>query len=241
MILKDKQSSEFISHPETDGMVKAVIVDITPLKEVDTQYGVKEVFQIVFESEVENDEGKRFCVWSRRFTPSLSDRANLRKELKKIMGRDFTALELKGFDIEALIGFGVNMIIQHEIGSNGNTYAVISFIAPDKSGSPLKASGAYTRVKDREVKDYDNQAKSAAPATKKAAPAAKAVDWPKVKVHVGKHAGVDLGDLEIEAVESLIEKWLPTADEAKSDDAALAKALKELAVILDPSSRDLPF
>jgi hypothetical protein len=240
MILKDKQSSEFISHPETDGMVKAVIVDITPLKEVDTQYGMKEVFQIVFESEIENDEGKRFCVWSRRFTPSLSDRANLRKELKKIMGRDFTALELKGFDIEALIGFGVNMIIQHEIGSNGNTYAVISFIAPDKSGSPLKASGAYTRVKDREVKDYDNQAK-AAPAAKKAAPAAKAVGWQSVIVHVGKFKGKALGDVPEDGVMALLDHWLPTADEAKSDDAALAKALKELAVILDPSSQDLPF
>jgi hypothetical protein len=240
MILKDKQSSEFISHPETDGMVKAVIVDITPLKEVDTQYGMKEVFQIVFESEIENDEGKRFCVWSRRFTPSLSDRANLRKELKKIMGRDFTALELKGFDIEALIGFGVNLIIQHEIGSNGNTYAVISFIAPDKSGSPLKASGAYTRVKDREVKDYDNQAK-AAPAAKKAAPAAKAVGWQSVIVHVGKFKGKALGDVPEDGVMALLDHWLPTADEAKSDDAALAKALKELAVILDPSSQDLPF
>jgi len=240
MILKDKQSSEFISHPETDGMVKAVIVDITPLKEVDTQYGVKEVFQIVFESEIENDEGKRFCVWSRRFTPSLSDRANLRKELKKIMGRDFTALELKGFDIEALIGFGVNLIIQHEIGSNGNTYAVISFIAPDKSGSPLKASGAYTRVKDREVKDYDNQAKSA-PAAKKAASAAKAVGWQSVIVHVGKFKGKALGDVPEDGVMALLDHWLPTADEANSGDAALAKALKELAVILDPSSQDLPF
>jgi len=240
MILKDKQTSEFISHPETDGMVKAVIVDITPLKEVDTQYGVKEVFQIVFESEIENDDGKRFCVWSRRFTPSLSDRANLRKELKKIMGRDFTALELKGFDIEALIGFGVNLIIQHEIGSNGNTYAVISFIAPDKSGSPLKASGAYTRVKDREVKDYDNQAKSA-PAAKKAAPAAKAVGWQSVIVHVGKFKGKTLGDVPEDGVMALLDHWLPTADEANIGDVALAKALKELAVILDPSSQDLPF
>ena len=241
MILKDKQTSEFISHPETDGMVKAVIVDITPLKEVDTQYGVKEVFQIVFESEIENDDGKRFCVWSRRFTPSLSDRANLRKELKKIMGRDFTALELKGFDIEALIGFGVNLIIQHEIGSNGNTYAVISFIAPDKSGSPLKASGAYTRVKDREVKDYDNQAKSPAPAAKKAAPAAKAVGWQSVIVHVGKFKGKALGDVPEDGVMALLDHWLPTADEVNSGDVALAKALKELAVILDPSSQDLPF
>jgi hypothetical protein len=240
MILKDKSQSEFQSHPETEGMVKGVIVDITPLKTVDSEWGQKEVFQFVYETEVENDEGKRFCVWSRRFTPSIGERSNLRKEIKKIMGRDFSPLELKGFDVEALIGFGVNLIIQHEVGNNGNTYAVISFIGPDKSGNTLKASGAYTRVKDREVKDYDNQAK-AAPAAKKAAPTAKAVGWQSVIVHVGKFKGKALGDVPEDGVMALLDHWLPTADINSTDDAALAKALKELAVILDPGTQDLQF
>jgi hypothetical protein len=236
MILKDKQSMEFTPHPETDGMVKGVIVDITPLKEVDTQYGAKEVFQIVYETEIENDEGKRFCAWSRRFTPSIGERSNLRKELKKIIGRDFTPLELKGFDVEALVGFGVNLIIQHEIGTNGSTYATISFIAPDKSGSPLVASGAYTRVKDREVKDY--QSKPSAPAPKQA-PAPRAVGWQSALVHVGRFKGKALGDVPEDGVSALLDHWLPTADITSVDDAALAKALKELAVILDPSQASM--
>lgn len=232
MILKDKQSMEFTPHPETDGMVKGVIVDITPLKEVDTQYGAKEVFQIVYETEIENDEGKRFCVWSRRFTPSIGERSNLRKELKKIIGRDFTPLELKGFDVEALVGFGVNLIIQHEIGTNGSTYATISFIAPDKSGSPIVASGAYTRVKDREAKDYGTKPQVQA---HKPAPAPKAVGWQSALVHVGRFKGKALGDVPEDGISALLDHWLPTADITSVDDAALAKALKELAVILDPS------
>jgi hypothetical protein len=203
---------------------------------VDTQYGVKEVFQIVYETEVENDEGKRFCVWSRRFTPSIGERSNLRKELKKIIGRDFTPLELKGFDVEALVGFGVNLIIQHEIGTNGSTYATISFIAPDKSGSPLVASGAYTRVKDREVKDY---VKPAPAAHKPAPPAPKAVGWQSATVHVGRFKGKSLGDVPEDGVSALLDHWLPTADLANADDAELAKALKELAVILDPAQASM--
>ena len=236
MILKDKQAFEFTPHPETDGMVKGVIVDITPLKEVETQYGPKEVFQIVFETEVENDEGKRFCVWSRRFTPSLSERANLRKELKKIMGRDFTALELKGFDVEALVGFGVNLLIHHEVGTNGTTYATIAFIGPDKSGSPIKSSGAYTRVKDREP--YEARIQTQAPAAKSAqvTPAPpKAVGWQSVVVHIGKFKGKVLGDVPEDGVMALLDHWLPTADLNNIEDTALAKALKELAAILDPN------
>jgi hypothetical protein len=32
-----------------------------------------------------------------------------------------------------------------------------------------------------------------------------------VKVHVGRHAGIDLGELDRESVEALATKWLPTA------------------------------
>jgi hypothetical protein len=239
MILKDKSHSEFQSHPETEGMVRGVIVDITPLKTVDSEWGQKEVFQFVYETEVENDEGKRFCVWSRRFTPSIGERSNLRKEIKKIMGRDFSPLELKGFDVEALIGFGVNLIIQHEVGNNGNTYACISFIGPDKSGSPLKASGAYTRVKDREVKDYGD--KQSLPGSKQTPTAPKATGWQSVIVHVGRFKGKALGDIPEDGVNALLDHWIPTADSNNADDALLLKALKEVAAMLDPATQTLGF
>jgi hypothetical protein len=32
-----------------------------------------------------------------------------------------------------------------------------------------------------------------------------------VKVHVGRHIGIDLGELDRESVEALATKWLPTA------------------------------
>lgn len=216
-----KLGGEFTPHPETEGTVKAVIVDLTPLKTRTTQFGEREEFRIVYETEVENADGRRFCVWSRGYTPSLNEKATFRKDLKKIMGRDLTALELKEFDTEGLIGTPVSLIIQHEVAANGQTYSTISFIGPHKSGTPITSSGNYKRVKDRDPV-------AAAPgageqAGYKKAPAAKAdegrVDWQKVKVHVGAHAGVDLGDLAEEAVRALIAKWLPVGQ-------ALPKPLK---------------
>jgi len=234
-----KGGGEFTPHPETDGTVKAVIVDLTPLKLRTTQYGEREEFRLVYETEVENADGRRFCVWSRGYTPSLNEKATFRKDLKKIMGRDLTPLELQEFDTEGLIGTPVSLIISNELAQNGQTYSTISFIGPHKSGTPIVSSGNYKRVKDRDT-NAPISTDTGAQAGYKKAPAAKAdegrVDWQKVKVHVGKHAGVDLGDLEIEAVESLIEKWLPVGKAMPKPlkaDRELIAALEEVGSYLN--------
>jgi hypothetical protein len=233
-----KGGGEFTPHPETEGTVKGVIVDLTPLKLRTTQYGEREEFRIVYETEVENADGRRYCVWSRGYTPSLNEKATFRKDLKKIMGRDLTALELKEFDTEGLIGTPVSLIIQHEQAQNGQTYCTISFVGPHKSGEPIVSSGNYKRVKDRDVTDAPGAAGEQAGYKK--APAAKAdegrVDWQKVKVHVGAHAGVDLGDLAEEAVRALIAKWLPVGQALPKPlkaDRELIAALVEVQSYLD--------
>jgi hypothetical protein len=153
------------------------------------------------------------------------------------MGRDLTKAELDEFETEGLIGMGVKLIVQHEEGKDGKTYSVISFIGPDKDKSTLKPSGKYTRVKDRPEKTEGGGGDQAG---YRKAPAAKEdegrADWQKCKVHVGKHAGVDLGDLDEDAVTSLIEKWLPKHKEnakPKADDKRLAAALEEVAALLN--------
>jgi hypothetical protein len=168
----------------------------------------------------END--RKFCIWSRGYTPSLNVKSALRKDLKKMMGRELTQLELDEFDLEGLIGFGVKLIIQHEH-KDDKTYANISFIAPDKD-SPLKASGKYVRINDRDT---------ATPTTQTEAKA-KTSGWESVIVHVGKYKGKKLGEVDEVGVATLIEKWLPQAlAGGKKDDAALVAALTELADILN--------
>jgi hypothetical protein len=221
MKLSEKKNSNFTPHPETDGPIKAVLVDITDLKKRVTQYGEKEEFRLVFETECEDEENdRRFCIWSRGYSPSLHEKAALRKDLKKMMGRDLTKAELDEFDLESMIGHGVKLIIQHEH-KDDKTYANISFIAPDKDKA-LKPSGKYKRIRDRESDGAETtEAK------------AEASGWESVIVHVGKYKGKKLGDVDEAGVATLIEKWLPQAKAAgNAEDAALVAALTELADIL---------
>lgn len=218
MILSEKRNSQFTPHPETDGPIKAVIVDITDLKKRITQYGEKDEFRLVFETEAHDDENdRRYCIWSRSYAPSLNEKAALRKDLKKMMGRDLTQLELDEFDLEGLIGHGVKLIIQHEH-KDDKTYANISFMSPDKEKA-LKPSGKYIRVRDR---DTD-------------APVAPAetTGWESVIVHVGKYKGKALGEVDELGVTTLIEKYLPKAQaDGKAEDASLVAALTELQALL---------
>lgn len=232
MKLSEKKGGDFVPHPVTDSKVKGVIVDVTPLKKTQSQYGEREVFRLVYETEVLKDDGTRHLIWSRPYTPSLNEKANLRKDLKKILGRDLTAAELKEFDAESLIGMGVKLLIEHEVSErDGNTYAVISFIGADKKtedNEPLKPSGKYVRVKDR---DQDNAPRRNDERTSE--PAAKAQSWQDVVVHIGKHTGKTLGSIDEEGVQLLIAKWLPGAKaSSKPEDAALIAALTEVESLL---------
>lgn len=221
MKLSEKRNSNFTPHPETDGPIKAVLVDVTELKKRMTQYGEKDEFRLVFETECMDEENdRRYCIWSRGYTPSLNEKAALRRDLKKMMGRELTQAELGEFDLEALIGHGVKLIIQHEH-KDDKTYANISFMAPDKDKA-LKPSGKYIRQRDRET-DGD------APAQAKAEESG----WESIVVHVGKYKGKSLGEVDEAGVSKLIEGWLPKAKaDGKAEDAALVAALTELAEIL---------
>ena len=241
MKLSEKKQSTFTPHPDSNGeYVKAVLVDITDLKKRVTQYGEKDEFRLVFETEVMDTENdRRFCIWSRGYTPSLNEKAALRKDLKRLMGRELTTAELSEFDVESLIGFGVKLIIQHET-KDDRTYANISFMVPDKEKS-LKPSGKYKRIKDREDKsDSYDRADSADSEDEAAEPVASG--WAAVVIHVGKHKGKTLGALvesDDAAVKLLMEKWLPQAKAAKNlEDAGMVAALEELAVI---AAEDIPY
>jgi len=225
MKLSEKKNSNFTPHPETEGPIKAVLVDVTELKKRMTQYGEKDEFRLVFETEVMDEENdRRFCIWSRGYTPSLNEKAALRKDLKKLMGRDLTSNELDEFDLEALIGHGVKLIIQHEH-KDDKTYANISFMAPDRDKATLKPSGKYTRIRDREI---DGASDNSSTEEKSAEPG-----WESVPVHIGKYKGKLLGQVDEAGVATLIEKWLPKAvADKKPEDNALIAALTELSAIL---------
>lgn len=231
MKLTAQSNKPFDTHPEYNG--NAVCVDVTPPKTVQTDYGPKEQFRFVFETTQLRDDGKPYLVWSRGFNTTLGEKSALRAFLKQWFGRDLTAAEQQEFDTDTLIGRNAQIVIVHNEGRNGEVYANIGLIRPDKSGAGLKPSGKYTRVKDRQDKDASYNRVSQ-PASQDTQPAD---DWRFTKVHVGKHQGLELCELDQVAVRSLCENWLPIAKAMtkplKADRdlmAAVEKAASEMGI-----------
>jgi hypothetical protein len=225
---------DFAPCPEFSG--RAVCVDVTPLKEYETEYGVKQKFKFAFEIELQDDSRdpvQPWVVFTKPMVPSLHEKAALTKFLKDWFGRKLTDQENKSLDLESLIGRPASLVIGHEQSADGSkTYANIKLIMAHKAGEPLAASGLWVRLQDRPAKDGDSKA---APASgdssfrKTSGGGQPATDDPsKVKVHVGKHKGIELRELTEESITSLIEHWLPKARaEAKqtADDKRLINGL----------------
>lgn len=67
---------------------------------------------------------------SKNYTLSLSDKANLRKDLQAWRGREFSAEELRGFDIKNILGAWAMITVGKSIGSNGKEYTNILNVNP---------------------------------------------------------------------------------------------------------------
>jgi hypothetical protein len=228
--LTNSGGGAFETAPEGNG--KAVCVDITPLKKVQTQYGEKEKFKLVFELDKETfgtrENGDAFTVWSSGFTPSTHEKAALPKFLKTWLSKDFPA-QLETFDVETLIGRPAFVVIVHETGgADGKTvFATIKACTADNSGAPIKPTGKFVREEDRN-KTTPQGGASQFRAAEKPIDAGR-LDWQKCKVHVGRNKGIDLGDLDLDDVGKLLEKWLPAAKanpKPLADDKRLIVALE---------------
>lgn len=75
--------------------------------------------------------GQRFVI-SKFYTASLNEKANLRNDLVAWRGRDFTPDELKGFDIEKIVGANCYVNLVEKKKTDGRTAIVVASIAPFK-------------------------------------------------------------------------------------------------------------
>lgn len=212
--------------PEYTG--PAVCVDVTPLKTVQTQFGPKEKFRFVFEIGQTKEDGTPWCVWSAPFTPSYHENSALRPFLRKWMGRELSADEVKEFDTDSLLGRTAHITVIHEH-SEGEVYANIALIQPDKSAQPPKASGKFVRMKDRAGQSGNPKAENGNSYRRTEQPVSDVGDLGATKIHVGKCKGLEVRDLSPEQVGALIEHWLPAAKanaKPTADDKRLMAALE---------------
>lgn len=238
-------NKDFEPCPEYSG--SAVCVDVTPLKAVETSFGLKEKFRFVFEIPVKREDGSNFCVWSQSFTPSFHERAALRPFLKKWLGYELSGAELDSFDTEMMMGKTANITVIHETKGN-ETFANIGLIQPDKSANPEQPCGKFVRAKDRSPKDQAGKPVNPAPATPPTPPARsdepQQVDHGAVRIHVGKCTGQMLRDLSEEQVGALIKHWLPMVASSATvspDDAKLKAALEWFKARQEKAADDLAF
>jgi len=226
--MKIKESNgNFEACPEFTG--KGVCVDVTPLRKQQSQYGERNVFKVVFEVDMEREDGTRYCVWSNNFTPTLNEKASLRKFLRGWFGRDLSKAELEDFDTETLIGKPAQLVVVHQH-KEGKVYANIAACTPDKSGEPLKLSGKFTRAKDRQAVPGPNTAGAAGQGGYRRAeqPEEAGSEHASMKVHVGKCKGLELRDLSVDQVQALVANWLPGGKanaKPSADDKRLIAAL----------------
>jgi hypothetical protein len=137
--------------PAPDGLHQAVLVDVVDLGEKETAWGLKHKVRLVWEIDAAMADGRRFTV-SKQYTASIHEKAELRKDLKGMKGRDLNADEMKKFDLEKLIGTPCTVFVEQSESQDGSkVYANVKIVSkPGKS--PIGPSGDYTRVQDRDSK-----------------------------------------------------------------------------------------
>jgi hypothetical protein len=132
------------------GMHSAVCVDVQDLGLVQGAYGAKPKVRLVWQLDALDPEAGRRVEVARVYTLSLSERATLRKDLECWRGKKFTDAELDtGFDLERVIGVNCQVVVSHDLGDNGTTYANVDNVLPAAKGAPKLAPQAFTRLKDR--------------------------------------------------------------------------------------------
>jgi hypothetical protein len=137
--------------PAPEGTHQAVCVDVVDKGLLETTWqGVKKQqhkIDVAWQIGENRDDGKPFLVF-KRYTLSLGEKANLRKDLESWRGKKFTREEEAGFDVEKLVGANCLLNILHNV-SGDRTYANVQAVAPLIKGMAKIAAREYVRVQDR--------------------------------------------------------------------------------------------
>jgi hypothetical protein len=138
--------------PAPAGVHPAVCIDVVDLGMVEQTFegktSTRHMARVVWEIDAEMDDGKRFHV-NKRYTCSLHERAALRRDLEGWRAKPFEESELKGFDLEKLIGVPALLnVVQAQ--RDGKTWANVQAIMPlPKAYARLTPAPGYVRQKDR--------------------------------------------------------------------------------------------
>jgi hypothetical protein len=146
-IIAKRPESSYTPCPE--GLHHAVAVDVIDLGVVSSTFGDKHKIRIVWQIEDENTETRRRFEARKQYNLSLHEKATLRKDLESWRGRKFTEEELKGFDLEKLLGANCQIQVVHDISEDASIWANVQAVVPMPKNVAKLTPQDYTRVKDR--------------------------------------------------------------------------------------------
>jgi len=141
MSLIAKESSGGSFAPVPSGVHLACCYRIVDLGTQKTSYQGKDNFlhKILIQFEIHGDDeagmplmtnqGEPMSI-SKRYTLSLGEKSSLRKDLQSWRGKQFTADELRGFELQNLLGAWCMLNVTEDSGSDGKSYTNISAITP---------------------------------------------------------------------------------------------------------------
>jgi len=145
IIAKASQGSGESFVPAPVGIHRAICCDVVDLGMITSQFGTKHKVRLIWQTEATMPDGKPYLV-DQRYTLSLDERSNLRRDLEAWRGRKFTLSEAAGFDLERLIGVQCGLVVVHKQGNTGGrVFANIQAVVPAMPGAPL-AVRDYVRV-----------------------------------------------------------------------------------------------
>jgi len=135
LIIKNEGTSKKRYYP-TPGTKQAVCYAVHDIGVQESKFGPKHQLIIQWELDElikEGDfKGKRF-VQSKKYTCSLHEKSNLRKDLEAWRSKRFTEKDMEGFDIEKVIGKGCLLAISKEE-KEDKTYINITGVTPLMDG-----------------------------------------------------------------------------------------------------------
>lgn len=105
--------------PVPCGVHHAICTEVTEPEVITTNFGDRPVIRIYWDLDKEREDGKRHRI-GRTFTASLHPKSNLGRFLEVWMGKTPTRLKE-----DTLVGRRAYLVVIHETGRDGNTYAKV--------------------------------------------------------------------------------------------------------------------
>jgi hypothetical protein len=111
---------------------------------------IVEKTRIVWQIDQLGENGRPLEI-SKKYTMSLHEKSNLRKDLESWRGKKLTEKEVEGFDLEQLIGANCQVQVVHEIKDDGGVWANVQAIVPiGKNTQKIVVGKDFVRKVDRD-------------------------------------------------------------------------------------------